>query len=113
MRPEHYLLTGQHRVVVQGVALRFFLLTGKPFAADSQWEEVTDAEFHQRFEESLFDPAALRRNVLCPNTRRVELDASDGWFWSDGMETAGLCTFDDKEPAECARMARMVAGKQS
>ncbi|QKW52415.1 hypothetical protein [Streptomyces buecherae] len=90
---------GTHRVIVRGVALRFFLYV------DGGWAPVTDTEFHAAYERSMFDPVALRYDVLCPNRRRVEHNTVEGWFWSDGSAASGLITFDDRSPGECAGLA--------
>ncbi|MFE6776874.1 hypothetical protein [Streptomyces sp. NPDC057702] len=95
---------GTHRVLVRGVALRFFL------RERGAWAPVTDTEFHAAYEASMFDPDAFRHDVLCPNRRRVEHNTVEGWFWSDGSATAGLITFDDRSPEECAGMARIEGG---
>ncbi|QKW50449.1 hypothetical protein [Streptomyces buecherae] len=95
---------GTHRVVVRGVALRFFLRT------DDTWSPVTDTDFQHAYELALFDPDALRKDVLCPNARRVEHSTVEGWFWSNGRDTCGLCTFDDRSPEECAGMAQIAGG---
>ncbi|MBC3982571.1 hypothetical protein H8N00_29900 [Streptomyces sp. AC563] len=92
---------GTHRVLVRGVALRFFLY------AEETWAPVTDTEFHAAYEESMFDPHALRHGVLCPNRRRVEHNTVEGWFWSDGSASAGLITFDDRSADECVGLAQI------
>ncbi|MER0241113.1 hypothetical protein AAHZ94_03560 [Streptomyces sp. HSW2009] len=98
---------GAHRVMVRGVPLRFFL------RADDAWSPVTDTEFQQAYELALFDPYALRKNVLCPNRRRKELDTAEGWFFSDGYASCGLITFDDRNPVECAGMAQITEGRDT
>lgn len=102
MTRRNLTLTGAHRVIVKGLALRFFLLI------DDVWEPTTDLEFQHAYELSLFDPDALGKDVLCPNARRSEHTTDEGWFWSDGCRTAGLCTFEDREPTECAGIALIV-----
>ncbi len=52
---------GAHRVVVRGLALRFFLRT------DDTWSPVTDTDFQHAYELALFDPDALGKDVLYPN----------------------------------------------
>ncbi|MEU3962432.1 hypothetical protein AB0F42_21905 [Streptomyces buecherae] len=103
----HLIFEDAHRVLVQDVALRFFLRTG------DTWAPVTDTDFRHAYELALFDPDALRKDVLCPNARRVECTTGEGWFWSDGSRSAGLCTFGDRSPQECASMARFMAGDTS
>ncbi|MBB5934665.1 hypothetical protein [Streptomyces zagrosensis] len=98
----HLIFEGTHRVVVRGVALRFFRWT------DDAWAPVTDTEFQQAYEIALFDPQALAKDVLRPNARRVERATTEGWFWWDGGHSAGLCTFDDRSPAECAGMTLIM-----
>ncbi|GAA4691780.1 hypothetical protein [Streptomyces youssoufiensis] len=101
---KHLVFEGTHRVIVKGVALRFFL------RADGGWAPATDVDFQRAYELALFDPDALRKDVLCPNARRVEHTTVEGWFWSNGCHSAGLCTFDDRSPEECAGMARIAGG---
>ncbi|MBC3984115.1 hypothetical protein [Streptomyces buecherae] len=100
----HLALVGAHRVIVKGLALRFFLRDG------DAWEPTTDVDFQHAYELSLFDPDALGKDVLCPNARRVEYTTDEAWFWSDGASAAGMCTFDDREPTECAAMALLAGG---
>ncbi|MFI2030798.1 hypothetical protein [Streptomyces buecherae] len=108
---------GAHRVIVRGVALRFFLRTDRSSDThnandtskpDSAWAPVTDVDFQHAYELALFDPDALRVEVLCPNARRVEHTTAEGWLWSDGCGSMGLCTFDDRTPEECAGMAQLT-----
>ncbi|MFE6778246.1 hypothetical protein [Streptomyces sp. NPDC057702] len=101
----HLVFEGAHRVVVRGVALRFFLRT------DDVWAPVTDLDFQHAYELALFDPDALRQDVLCPNARRFECNTVVGWYWSDGCGSSGLCTFDDRTPDECAGMAQFGNGQ--
>ncbi|WP_217196405.1 hypothetical protein [Streptomyces buecherae] len=101
---KHLVFEGTHRVIVKGVALRFFL------RADGVWAPATDTDFQRAYELALFDPDALRKDVLCPNARRVEHTTVEGWFWSNGCNSAGLCTFDDRSPEECAGMAQVARG---
>ncbi|MFE6775398.1 hypothetical protein [Streptomyces sp. NPDC057702] len=98
---------GTHRVVVRGVPLRFFL------RADQTWAPATDTDFQHAYELALFDPDALRRDVLCPNARRFECTTVEGWYWSDGCGKQGLCTFDDRAPEECAGMLQLSRGEES
>ncbi|MBC3990791.1 hypothetical protein H8N00_18300 [Streptomyces sp. AC563] len=120
---------GAHRVIVRGVALRFFLRTDRHSGTDnadgsgsgsgtnnaditnrpdSAWAPVTDIDFQHAYELAFFDPDALREDVLCPNARRVEHTTAEGWLWSDGCGSVGLCTFDDRTPDECAGMAQLT-----
>ncbi|MFF5720535.1 hypothetical protein [Streptomyces buecherae] len=104
---KQHIFADTHRVIVEGVALRFFLRT------HDAWVPVTDTDFQRAYELALFDPDALRKDVLCPNARRVECDTYEGWYWSDGCRSAGLCTFDDRSPGECPGMAQLTAGDVS
>ncbi|MFE6775356.1 hypothetical protein [Streptomyces sp. NPDC057702] len=103
---QHLALVGAHRVIVKGLAMRFFV------QVDGAWSPTTDLDFQHAYELSLFDPDALAKDVLCPNARRVEYTTDEAWFWSDGCGASGMCTFDDKEPAECSVMA-LLAGAAS
>lgn len=92
---------GTYRVYVRGVPLRFFLRD------TDVWSPVTDIEFHHAYEVSMFDLAALGRNVLCPNRRRVELETAEGWLWTDGHARSGLMTYGDRWPQQCAGLAHI------
>lgn len=107
------VLRGEHRVIVEGTPLRFYLRLGEPGAPVPRWRPTTDTEFQHRYEDSLFDQPALRRGQLRPNPRRMELTTTDGWWWSDGYHTAGICTFNDGAPAERAGLALQRAGGPS
>ncbi|MER0243343.1 hypothetical protein AAHZ94_15245 [Streptomyces sp. HSW2009] len=91
-------MDGAHRVLIMGVPLRFFLREGQAAA----WSPVTDVEFHDAYQESMFDPEALRKDVLCPNRKRVEYETAEGLFWSDGRAACGLITLNDGSPREHA-----------
>ncbi|MER0242174.1 hypothetical protein AAHZ94_09080 [Streptomyces sp. HSW2009] len=99
-------MDGTHRVIVMGTPLRFFLSFGEGGA----WASVTDVEFHQAYQESMFDPDALRSNVLCPNRRRVEYETVEGWCWSDGRAAYGLITMDDRVPQACSGLRALAYG---
>lgn len=100
-------MDGAHRVIILGVALRFFLREGDGNA----WAPVTDAEFHDAYQASMFDADAFRHGVLCPNLQRVEQDTSEGWYWWDGRACAGMITLDDKTPQECEGLAQFDRGR--
>ncbi|MER0245103.1 hypothetical protein AAHZ94_24535 [Streptomyces sp. HSW2009] len=102
-------MDGAHRVVVMGTPLRFFLR----FGDGSAWSPVTDIAFHEAYQESMFDPDALRSNVLCPNRRRAEYETAEGLCWSDGRSAHGLLTFDDRWPQECVGLHALTCGGEA
>ncbi|MFT2017298.1 hypothetical protein ACMA1D_15855 [Streptomyces sp. 796.1] len=102
-------MDGTHRVLVMGTPLRFFL----SFGEDGTWSPVTDVEFHDAYQESMFDPEALRSNVLCPNRHRVEYETVEGWCWTDGRAAYGLITLDDRAPQSCAGLQTLTHGSEA
>ncbi|MER0244768.1 hypothetical protein AAHZ94_22810 [Streptomyces sp. HSW2009] len=99
-------MDGTHRVLLMGTPLRFFL----SFGEDGTWAPVTDVEFHRAYQESMFDPDALRSNVLCPNRHRAEYETVEGWCWSDGRAAYGLMTLDDRVPQACVGLRALAHG---